>query len=271
MFLVTKGNYFKADSTATVYYKGKEKLKGDKCYKIEIVFPRETDEDLGLSTQYTKTIYINKKTKQPQKLINSFDMDGLTQYSEVTLTNFTTYSNKESIEKRINDSLISLANSYSEYVPETVQDTTQIEIDTTEIINVTNFKTKQLDGDIIQLSKLDKKLIILDFWYVSCAPCLASIPFLNDLYNRYKGKDLAFYSVNAYDDEDRINKIKELKGIEYPILLGKEIEIDKLYNIRSFPTLLILDEELNILHKERGFGLGMEEEVYSIIDKLLEN
>lgn len=269
VFLTLKGKQDDISSTM-VYYKGKEIVNNKKCYVIEIVYPEEKDENLGLSSQYTKTLYLNRKTRFPEKMLQVFDMGGLIQYSEINIKDFITYPTKNNIEKLISDSLATLMQIYSEYMPEVITQDTIVEgVDSTKLTTAPDFRLKQLGGDTVQLSTIDTKLVVLDFWYVSCAPCLASIPFLNDLYKRYKDKDVAFYSVNAYDEIEKINKIKELRGIEYPILLGKDVKIDKMYNINSFPRLLVIDKNLNIIYEERGFGLGMEEEVFSKIDELL--
>lgn len=273
LLLSNKGEYFKVDSTAIAYYKGKTHVNNKKCYIIEIVYPKETDNILGITSQYTKTLYINKKSFYPEKILQVFNMDGLTQYSELNLKSLVTYSTKHNAGKFISDSLDLLTHIYSEYVPEVItQDTIVTHRDSLELKLATDFKLKQLGGDTIQLSKINSKLVILDFWYVGCAPCIASIPFLNELHKRYKDKGVAFYSINAFDSStDKIIKIKDLKNIQYPILLGSEEKISDMFNIKSFPTLLIIDKDLNIVYRKRGFGLGMEEGVFSEIDALLNN
>lgn len=272
VFLSKKGAYFKVDSSAAAYCCGKASVNKNKCFVIEIVYPEETDKILGLTTQDTRMLFINKKTYYPEKMIRKVDMGGLEQYSEITLKDFTAYPAKRYIENDIRDSLALLTTIYTEHVPEVkTQDTITKQNDSLDLNVAPNFRLQQLDGDTIQLSNIDAELIILDFWYVACAPCLASIPFLNELYTRYKGKNIAFYAINTHDDSEKINKIKKLREIKYPILLGADAKIHEDYKVRSFPSLLILDKSLNVLSVHRGFGLGMEEEVFSEIDSLLDN
>ena len=41
------------------------------------------------------------------------------------------------------------------------------------------------DNEIPTLKSLKGKIVVLDFWAIWCAPCVAAFPKNNDLYNKY--------------------------------------------------------------------------------------
>ncbi len=57
---------------------------------------------------------------------------------------------------------------------------------------------KTISGEAIEFKKLTGKVIVLNFWFTACPPCLAEIPALNKLVKDYKKKGVAFYGI-TYD------------------------------------------------------------------------
>lgn len=55
-----------------------------------------------------------------------------------------------------------------------------------------DFKLATIDGDTIELKKLKGKVVVLNFWFIECAPCIAEIPALNKLAEEYKSEEIVF-------------------------------------------------------------------------------
>jgi len=62
-----------------------------------------------------------------------------------------------------------------------------------------NFTATSIDGKVIELSKLKGKVVVLNFWFTRCQPCIAEMPDLNNLVDYYSSKDVAFISFAPED------------------------------------------------------------------------
>ena len=117
-----------------------------------------------------------------------------------------------------------------------------------------------------EVLKIDK-VTILDFWYCNCGPCLLSIPYLNNWQEKYKDK-LHIVGVNSMDAAEskkkQVAKTIEVHKINYDIFMTHSIPKD--YNIKSYPTMYILDKEGKVIYTCIGFS----KEKFENIDKFLE-
>ena len=63
-----------------------------------------------------------------------------------------------------------------------------------------------------KISNLEKgKTYVIEFWATWCGPCIASMPHLSDMADKYKGK-VSFVSVNTWDFRTNDPKVKEEVG-----------------------------------------------------------
>jgi len=104
-------------------------------------------------------------------------------------------------------------------------------------------------GEVLKLSDLQGKVVILDFWATWCPPCRKGIPDLVQLKKDYKAKGVEVIGVSldaltrgGATFKDVSPFIKEYK-INYPILNGTEDVITKFGGINSIPTSFVIDKE----------------------------
>lgn len=108
-------------------------------------------------------------------------------------------------------------------------------------------------GDTTTLEKLESELFLIDFWYLSCRPCLKALPYLQSLHEKYSTQGLKVVGINCQDIEDRASVVRKLSefGIHYPNYF-----IEKSYShtleIKGFPTLMLLNKNKKVI----ASGLG---------------
>ncbi len=111
-------------------------------------------------------------------------------------------------------------------------------------------------NDTFLLSKENAQLYVIDFWYQTCQPCMRAIPYLVDLYNKYKDKGLLVIGVNSVDNIPSrygyLKKFIEFKKIDYPIIMTQR-KVDMSYKVPGYPTLYVLDKDHKIVYHEVGF------------------
>lgn len=131
-----------------------------------------------------------------------------------------------------------------------------------------NFRLPEADGKIIELSKYQGKIVLVNFWATWCPPCRAEIPDFIKVYNQYKSK--GFEIIGIALDEKGWSVVKPFMvkmGINYPVVLGTGEVVRAYGGIQSIPTSFLLDKQGNIA----GYKVGIIEkaELEGAIEKLL--
>ena len=128
-----------------------------------------------------------------------------------------------------------------------------------------------LYGNMIGLADMKGKVVLLDFFYKSCAPCCAALPVLQSLHEKYKDKDFVMIGIDPVDDpeKDEMSSFLSKRGISYTILFA-ESELPKTYRISGYPTLFLIGRDGNIAQIVNGFSKDMEETLEKTIVEMLE-
>ncbi|MCB9333921.1 MAG: TlpA family protein disulfide reductase [Lewinellaceae bacterium] len=135
------------------------------------------------------------------------------------------------------------------------------------------FALLNLDSSITQSADLNKGLLLLDFWYRACFPCLKAMPALEQLHQTYAKNGLTVIGINPYDkDVEALKKFLNDRQISYPMLLDNEHTLAEQLNINTYPTLLLVDAaSKKILYVQTGFGEADEATLDKLIRSYLEN
>ncbi|TQD36933.1 TlpA family protein disulfide reductase [Haloflavibacter putidus] len=141
-------------------------------------------------------------------------------------------------------------------------------------VSKNSIKVKDFEGyllsqdETLSLSSYYGKIIILDFWYMSCYPCIKAIPFINKLRNDFTKEDVVVLGVNLIDENKKqIRKFTEDFNIQYEVLLAK----NNAYNIKAYPAIVIIDKNKEILYSGSGVRKEEESKIIDIINMALRN
>ena len=121
---------------------------------------------------------------------------------------------------------------------------------------------------------IGKKVILIDFWYTHCPPCVKAIPSLSELYINNKDNDFIVFGLNSVDNQARsiknLDKFLSKRDISYNVILTQP-EVDTKYKIKGYPSMYIIDLDGNIAYVELGFDMESFEKLKSKLDELLKN
>ncbi len=102
-----------------------------------------------------------------------------------------------------------------------------------------DFSLTDINGNTISLQQSKGKVIVLNFWFTSCKPCIDEIPELNEVFENYKlNTDVVFASITF----NQINQVKSFltkHAIQYPVFADAMSTID-LFGIKSYPTNIVI-------------------------------
>jgi len=99
---------------------------------------------------------------------------------------------------------------------------------------------KDLDGKAWDLSTLQGRAVLLNFWATWCDPCREEMPALQALARRHEG-DLAVLMVNYREVPATIRRFLERTPLALPVLLDTDGAVARAWTPRVFPTSVLID------------------------------
>lgn len=137
-----------------------------------------------------------------------------------------------------------------------------------EGLDAPGFITKSFDATTIDLNAYKGNIVVLDFWYRGCLPCLRAIPDLVEVDDLYKDRGVMIIGVNYNDNAQQVKEFLEYRNANYSSTYSSK-EIVDLYGIESFPTTVIIDQNGKIFKIVIGWGEAYKKNLISIINELL--
>ena len=153
------------------------------------------------------------------------------------------------------------------YVRTLVPDLGEIKFDPPEIISEEavslDWKVEELDGTAVQVDRrCEGKVVFLNFWATWCPPCVAEMPSIQKLYERFKGQ-VAFVCVSN-EDAGKIEQFGREKNYAFPLYRIQEPR-PTAFETDGIPATFVISRERKILLKHVG---GADWGHQSVIDFL---
>ncbi len=242
---------------------GEDSIGGKNCDHIKMNIISEDD-----STEMMKPLriefhyWINKQDNIPTKFTFAIDMlmdnDTMYQFEQYELT-------KYEFNKLKDDSQLKLSSIPSYINIKTYQPYKSPELLPKDTI-APNWSLISLKDETINLSDYKGQLVLIDFFYKSCYPCMLALPALQNLHEKYNKKGLKVIGINPYDtkEDDDIENFLAKRGVTYTILLGGK-NVAKEYHVSGYPAIYLIDKEGKIILVQDGYGEGVEEHIEKII------
>ena len=120
------------------------------------------------------------------------------------------------------------------------------------------------------LSEFKGKIVLLDFFFVGCVPCIQSLAALDNLQKKYKNKNFVLLSISTKDSKKLVKEFKESQHIKNK-MYANGADVAKAYHAYAAPTFYLINKEGKIVRVTEGYADGFEKKMTDAIDALLTN
>lgn len=131
-----------------------------------------------------------------------------------------------------------------------------------------DFSITTEEGKSITLNDLRGKVVLLDFWGTWCGPCVASVPALRKLNEKY-AKEPSFVMIGVSSDGDaaKWRAFTAKEKMVWHQYLDSDRTVQRSFGVRAFPTYIVLDAEGVIRFRTTGSTFEKEDALSDAISK----
>lgn len=98
-----------------------------------------------------------------------------------------------------------------------------------------------LKGKTYDLSKMQGEIVLLNFWFAACKPCITEISSLNELQDKYKSKKFVILSVGT-DKKEVAQKVVDERKMRYAVVADRK-DVAKQLEVSTYPTSFLIDQK----------------------------
>lgn len=107
-----------------------------------------------------------------------------------------------------------------------------------------DFTVNKIDGTEFKLSEVlsEKKLVMLNFWYSTCGPCVSEFPIISDVYEIYK-EDIEIVALNNLIMDQTVETVQTFQNqnnLPFPIATCPS-SWSNTFSISGYPTSVFID------------------------------
>jgi thiol-disulfide isomerase/thioredoxin len=153
-------------------------------------------------------------------------------------------------------------------------------IELTKGTQIPDFSFIDFGGNTHRFSDYRGKYVLLDFWATWCPPCVAEIPFLKELYDRFRSRNFEIIGMDVETgwDTGSADELKKgvekgrqfvsQKGINWPQARTDGIAelVNNRFRVNYYPMKLLLDPRGRILLRQGSKG---HDDLVEMLSKLL--
>lgn len=126
----------------------------------------------------------------------------------------------------------------------------KLNVDAPVFNDVYNMKGEKIDPLLLK-----DKIVVVDFWATWCVPCIEGFPYMQKVYEQYKGnKDVVFMIMNSGSKnslQDAVAWVKQNK-FTFPFYYNDR-KLAEAFGINTIPSTFLIDKTGKIQYKTVGF------------------
>ncbi len=135
-----------------------------------------------------------------------------------------------------------------------------------------NFQLRDMNGQIVSLSDLRGKVVLLNFWATWCGPCRIEMPAMERLYRTYERKDFEILAVSTDAQGTAVTRpFQQENKLTFPILHDADFRVGLSYGARTLPMTFMVDRQGIVRQHIFGARDWEAPEAHQLIEMLMKS
>lgn len=130
------------------------------------------------------------------------------------------------------------------------------------------FNLVDLEGNFIKTDNTIGKVVVFNFWFASCPPCIKEIPELNEVFALYKNNDAVVFAAVTFENKAAIDVFQEKYKLQYPIV-AQQRAFSQAITRGAYPTNVIVNRDGTIAKYISGGMQGIGKQIEAAIEAAL--
>ncbi|HSG69102.1 MAG TPA: TlpA disulfide reductase family protein [Planctomycetaceae bacterium] len=126
---------------------------------------------------------------------------------------------------------------------------------------------KTVTGESASLTDLQGQTVLIDFWATNCAPCLADLPHLKQVYSRFHPRKFEIVGLSLDQSSKDVLAFRESRHLTWPLALVTDSPADtrEKFRVVTIPSTFLVDREGKIVLVD-----GTARDIALMLEKLAE-
>ena len=125
-----------------------------------------------------------------------------------------------------------------------------------DINKAPDFTLQALNDSSYTLSKMDGKVVLINFWATWCGPCRMEIPEFNELHKSYHKKGFEILGISVSDNKKQLKNFVKSFAVDYPLLYGSARDMNNIMKdyggVYAVPSSFLIGKEGSIIWSYPG-------------------
>ena len=115
--------------------------------------------------------------------------------------------------------------------------------------NIPDFSLTTLDNQTLTQKNLTGKVTLIQFWATTCTTCVAEIPMLKEIQQRYTNQNYQTLAIAmSYDPEEQVREFIQTNQLPFMVATDKNNQLAQAFgNITLTPTTILVNPQGKII------------------------